>query len=447
MRFTTLPGFRDFYPDLCSRKVHIFDTWRKSAQSFNFLEYDAPILEPLDLYIEKSGSEITGQLFNFQDRGDRSVALRPELTPSLARMIGAKANSLKRPIKWFNIGENFRYERPQKGRLRSFYQFNADIFGESGPSADAELISLLGNTLQAFGLKDSDFTIRLSDRDIWLLILSSEGIHGADATIVLGIIDKMERSDRSQSIKLLSDVLNQGAEDFMLMIENIMKIRDFASLREMLLNLKLDTARAEQAKLRINQWDNLLSLLSNTCVTNSLQIDLSIVRGLAYYTGFVFEAFESGGKGRALAGGGRYDSLVQKLGGPEIPATGFAMGDVTLSNLLDDRDLLGDVYVKSPDFIAIIGASEISNEALKDTTMLRSLGYSVEYPLKLNSVSKQLKEANRVGATIALIYGTENQTSKNVIVRDLKNKVEHEFDRKLLSELPKDWLANGITAK
>ena len=447
MQFSTLPGFRDFYPDLCVRKIHIFNTWRNTAQSFNFLEYDAPILEPLDLYIEKSGSEIIGQLFNFQDRGDRAVALRPELTPSLARMIGAKANSLKRPIKWFNIGENFRYERPQKGRLRSFYQFNADIFGEPGPGADAEVISLLGNTLQAFGLKEGDFTIRLSDRDIWLLILAAEGIYEADATSVLGIIDKMDRTDRSQSIEQLSDVIDKRADDFMAMIENIMKIRDFASLCELLLNLKLDPERTEEAKLRINQWDNLLSTLNSTYVANSIQIDLSIVRGLAYYTGFVFEAFESGGAGRALAGGGRYDSLVQKLGGPELPATGFAMGDVTLSNLLEDHSLLSEICIKSPEFIVIIGASGACKEALEDASKLRSLGYNVEYPLKFNSLSKQLKEANRIGAKIALIYQTCDQSSKNVIVRDLKNKAEHIFPRDLLIKKSQDWLSNGITAK
>lgn len=447
MQFTSLPGFRDFYPELCTLKLHIFDTWRKSAQSFNFLEYDAPILEPLDLYIEKSGSEIIGQLFNFQDRGDRAVALRPELTPSLARMIGAKANSLKRPIKWFNIGENFRYERPQKGRLRSFYQLNADIFGESGPAADAELISLLAYTLKAFGLRDSDFTIRLSDRDIWLLILASEGIYDVDAISVLGIIDKMERTDRSHSIEQLSKVLNKEAEYLMTIIDNTMKIRDFASLSELLLNLTLDPKRTEEAKLRINHWNDLLSIISSSCAVNSLQIDLSIVRGLAYYTGFVFEAFESGDQGRALAGGGRYDSLVEKLGGQEIPATGFAMGDVTLSNLLDSRKLLNDICVKSPEFIIIIGTSDACKVALKDTTKLRNLGYSVEYPLKLSSISKQLKEANRVGAKIALIYETDDLSSNNIIVRDLKNKVENVFPRERLSELSKCWLNNGINTK
>ena len=185
MQFESLPGFRDFYPETCAHRNYIFDHWRKVAQAFNFLEYDAPVLEPLELYIEKSGEEIVGQLFNFEDRGGRTVALRPEMTPSLARLVGAKGNSLKRPIKWFNIGENYRYERPQKGRLRAFYQFNADIFGESGPAADAELISMLTQLLQSLGLNSSDFKLRLSDRDLWLLILAAEGLDESSSALSL----------------------------------------------------------------------------------------------------------------------------------------------------------------------------------------------------------------------------------------------------------------------
>jgi len=160
MQFESLPGFREFYPEACARRNHIFGRWRKAAHAFGFQEYDAPVLEPLELYIEKSGEEIVGQLFNFEDRGGRAVALRPEMTPSLARLVAAKANSLKRPVKWFNIGEHYRYERPQKGRLRAFFQFNADIFGEPGPGADAELILLLVQTLKSFGLGSSDFKLR-----------------------------------------------------------------------------------------------------------------------------------------------------------------------------------------------------------------------------------------------------------------------------------------------
>ncbi|MGB0184047.1 MAG: ATP phosphoribosyltransferase regulatory subunit [Opitutales bacterium] len=211
MSFETLPGFRAFYPESSARRAYIFENWRAAAQSFNFQEYDAPVLEPLELYIEKSGEEIVGQLFHFEDRGGRAVALRPEMTPSLARLVGAKANSLKRPIKWFNIGEHYRYERPQKGRLRAFYQFNADILGESGASADAELIALLVQSLKAFGLGVEDFKLRLSDRDLWLFLLAAEGLDAAGSAQVLGIIDKLERNSREKTLEQLATVLGESA--------------------------------------------------------------------------------------------------------------------------------------------------------------------------------------------------------------------------------------------
>ncbi|MDR3227955.1 MAG: ATP phosphoribosyltransferase regulatory subunit, partial [Puniceicoccales bacterium] len=164
--FTTLPGFREFYPRERAIQKHIFDIWRKTAGAFNFQEWDAPVLEPLELFTEKSGEEIVRQLFNFEDKGGRQVTLRPEMTPSLARMVGARANALRRPIKWFAIGENFRYEKQQKGRLRAFYQYNADLLGEAGPTADAEIIALCVESLRAFGLTAADFRVRLSDRTL-----------------------------------------------------------------------------------------------------------------------------------------------------------------------------------------------------------------------------------------------------------------------------------------
>ena len=230
MQFETLTGFREFYPEACALRNSIFAVWRKTAESYSFLEYDAPVLEPLGLYIEKSGQEIVSQLFNFEDRGGRAVALRPEMTPSLARLVGDKANSLKRPIKWFNIGEHYRYERPQKGRLRAFYQFNVDIFGEAGPSADAELISLLVQTLQGFGLNDSDFKVRLSDRDLWLLMLASEGLDEFGSAAILGVIDKMERTPREKTIEQMSTFLGDHAEVFLEQIEKVVQIREFGEL-------------------------------------------------------------------------------------------------------------------------------------------------------------------------------------------------------------------------
>ena len=300
MQFETLPGFREFYPQACARRNAIFAEWRAVARAFNFLEYDALVLEPLELYIEKSGEEIVGQLFNFEDRGGRAVALRPELTPSLARLVAAKANSLKRPVKWFNIGEQYRYERPQKGRLRAFYQFNVDIFGEPGPRADAELIALLAQALQRFGLTAADFKIRLSDRDLWLLLLAAEGLDATTSMAVLGVIDKMERMQRDKVLENLVPLMGDAAEALLQRVEQAVSIRDFDALRSYILDLPLEGVLADQARARLADWELLLTCLEHAGARDFIQIDLGIVRGLAYYTGFVFEAFEASGAGRAL---------------------------------------------------------------------------------------------------------------------------------------------------
>lgn len=443
MQFETLPGFREFYPEACARRNHIFGRWRQTARAFNFLEYDAPVLEPLELYIEKSGAEIVGQLFNFEDRGGRAVAMRPEMTPSLARLVGAKANSLKRPIKWFNIGEHYRYERPQKGRLRAFYQFNVDIFGELGPSADAELIALLVQALKSFGLTSSDFKVRLSDRDLWLLMLRAEGLEEDRCSQVLGVIDKLERTDREKTVEKLSIIVGEEAEDLLSRIEEVISIREFDELKSYVANLPLEGDLLIQANKRIGEWGQLLRLLSAAGASEFIQIDLGIVRGLAYYTGFVFEAFEASGAGRALAGGGRYNSLVKKLGGTDMPAVGFAMGDVTLEDLLNSKSLMPD-YVQSPQFIAVIGGDLERDAALADAAQLRALGYQVEYPLKTQGFGKQFKSANLSGARFALIYGSEELEKDVVKVRDLASGKEAEIPRERIASQASALLESGL---
>ncbi|MGJ8649920.1 MAG: histidine--tRNA ligase [Opitutaceae bacterium] len=444
MQFETLPGFREFYPDACARRNHIFGQWRKVARSFNFLEYDAPVLEPLELYIEKSGEEIVGQLFNFEDRGGRAVALRPEMTPSLARLVGAKANGLKRPIKWFNIGEHYRYERPQKGRLRAFYQYNVDIFGEAGPGADAELIALLVQALQAFGLGSDDFKVRLSDRDLWLHMLAAEGLDEAASATVLGIIDKLERMDRSKAIERLAPVIGDEAEAFLGRIEEVIAIRDFDTLTTYMQNLAPEGDIADQIRTRLGEWEQLMNRLHAAGAGEFIQIDLGIVRGLAYYTGFVFEAFEASGEGRALAGGGRYDALVKKLGGPDMPAVGFAMGDVTLADLLEAKGLT-PTYVQSPDFIAIIGGPEARDAAMGDAALIRRMGYTIDYPLKDQGFGKQFKEANQKGARFALIYGSEEIEQGVVKVRDFSSGVEQMLPRDGLEASIPDLMQSGLS--
>lgn len=428
MQFETLPGFREFYPEACASRERIFAVWREAARAFHFSEYDTPVLEPLELYIEKSGEEIVGQLFNFEDRGGRQVALRPEMTPSLARLIGAKANSLKRPIKWFNIGEHYRYERPQKGRLRAFYQFNADIFGEVGPAADAELIGLLAHSLQAFGLSEKDFRIRLSDRDLWLLLLASEGLDEAASAQVLGVIDKMERMPREKVLLALESVFGGESAAFLERVETAVAIRDFDALSRFIRDLPLEGDRLEAAHARLDDWEALLGDLEASGYAAFIQIDLGIVRGLAYYTGFVFEAFEASGEGRALAGGGRYDALVHKLGGPDMPAVGFAMGDVTLADLLRSKGLY-PAGSEAPDCVVILGGDAGRRASLADAAQLRAAGFRVEYPLKPQGFGKQFKAAGQSGARLALIYGSEEMERGVVKLRDLSSGEERECAR------------------
>lgn len=423
--FQSLPGFRDFYPEDCSIRNHIFKIWRQSARLFGFQEYDAPILEPLELLTTKSGEEIVTQLFNFVDRGGRAITLRPEMTPSLARLVGAKANSMPKPIKWFNISENFRYERPQKGRLRSFYQFNCDIFGESSPAADAESICLLIQSLTAFGLHSEDFCIRLSDRNLWVYFLHKWGIEGEENTHkVLSIIDKIEREKPEKMLELLNPFFHHQTSAFFEQAKGLAKLDSLEALQ----NFFQKECTSLNLEKRLEEWKHLVENLTALNIMPFIKIDLSIVRGLAYYTGFVFEAFQLIGQGRSIAGGGRYDNLVKKLGGPDLPAVGWAIGDVTLRDFLELKNLLPK-YVDAPDYYIIAGNHECKLVALDDVNKMRKEGYRVEYPLKDTAFGKQIKQASDIGAKFALIYGEDEVKSNSLIIKDLTQRQEIKISR------------------
>ncbi len=317
-----LPGFRDFYPeplptsDLWSSDVrhHIFRAWRTVSSRYGFREYDGPPVEPLELFTTKSGSEIVGQLYNFRDKGDREVALRPEMTPTLARMAAAHERNYKKPMKWFAIPQLFRYERQQKGRLREHFQFNADIIGEASPEADAELIALLIDSLRGLGLTAGDFWIRLSSREAWQHFYAR--MHGEPSREYefYQLVDKLERESPEHTD---------------------------AKLRAMGLSLDQIDAFIESRQ----PTDGLQRILDNLAargLADFVSLDYRVIRGLAYYTGTVFEAFDRKGEFRAIAGGGRYDNLIKLLSGgrSDMPAIGFGMGDVVLTELLKERGLL-----------------------------------------------------------------------------------------------------------
>jgi len=434
--FQTLPGFRECYPEDLALRSHLFRRWRQAAGVFGFAEYDAPVLEPLDLYRAKSGSEIEAQLFSFTDKGGREVALRPEMTPTVCRLVGARANTLRRPIKWFSIGEFFRYERMQKGRGRCFHQFNADIFGEAGPEAEIELIALLVQCFAAFGLTADDFYIRLSDRNLWFYYLEALGLDEPRARTVLTVVDRYEKNGDA-AFTAYTDAFGPLPEDLKARILAFLGVKSLPALEAMLAPLG-----AEKLAARLAEWRQVLTALDAMGWGSFVTVDLGVVRGLAYYTGFVFEAFDRRGNLRALAGGGRYDNLVKKLGGPDLPAVGFAIGDMTFSLLLEQRGLLPPL-VSAPDVYCVIGGAVERLMAFREIHALRAAGVRVEYPLRDLAFGKQFKAAAESGARLALILGGDELARGVVKVRNLGQRSEVEVPRDAVVAHVRDFLAGN----
>ncbi len=433
-QFQSLPGFREFYPDALARRNHIFRLWRQTATAFGFQEYDAPVLESLELYKTKSGDEIEGQLFNFTDKGGREVALRPEMTPTVCRMVGAKANALKRPIKWYSIAEFYRYERMQKGRGRCFFQLNADIFGEAGIEAETELISLLVQCLAGFGLTADDFYVRLSDRNLWFFYLETLGLDDARIRAVLGAVDRFEKHG-DDAFKVYTEQFGELPADLKAKVLAFLAIKSLPELESV-----LSDAGSDKLAARLVEWRRLLANLDAMGLKDFIQVDLGVVRGLAYYTGFVFEAFDRKGELRALAGGGRYDNLVGKLGYADLPAVGFGMGDMTFALLLEQRGLMPDL-AQGTDVYVVIGGEAERRAAFGDIGALRAAGFRVEYPLKDLAFGKQFKAAAESGAKLALIYGGDELARGVVKIRDLGDRSEHEVPADQVAAMVRDYFA------
>jgi histidyl-tRNA synthetase len=412
MQTQALPGFRDFYPDDLALRDHIFQTWRTVATRYGFEEYDGPPLEPLELYTKKSGDEIVGQLYNFVDKGDRNVALRPEMTPTLARMVAARAKGLRKPIRWFSIPQLFRYERQQRGRLREHFQLNCDLIGEPGPLADAEIIALAIDVMRAFGLGPNDVRVRLSDRRVLTAILQQRGVPERAMGKAFDFIDKMERL-RTEQINEFSSRAEAFAPATVADLQEVAQIRGWDRL-----NAELARSRdAEKAGEPLRQTCAALDAMG---LGSFVEVDLTIVRGLAYYTGIVFELFDAGKTLRAICGGGRYDSLLQELGGVELPALGFGMGDVVLSELLKEKATLPALGMSVDVFLAFITQDDIPH-LLALAHQLRDAGLRVEYPLGPQSVGKQMKLADARGARLAVVLGPDERARGELVLRDLRS--------------------------
>jgi len=387
-----LPGFRDFYPEQFAERAHIMGVWRDVARRFAFVEYDGPPLEPLELYTKKSGEEIVGQLYNFTDKGGREISLRPEMTPTLARMAAAKANSLRKPIRWFSMPQLFRYERQQRGRLREHFQLNVDLIGEADITADAELLAVAIEVMAGCGLTSADVRARVSDRRMLRAILVSLGATEDQIPGIFGVVDKIERQPRDISREKLAAL---GLADSA--IETLLSLMGDVTLDE----IERTFAESPDVTAIAREFRRYFDCLDGLGVLDWVTIDLKIVRGLAYYTGIVFELFDAKGELRAICGGGRYDTLLHSLGGVDLPALGFGMGDVVLAELLRDRGLM-PTKAEGPQVWVASETSNRERDVRRAATALRRGGVSVEYSLRHQQVMKQVKAAKSAGAAWVL---------------------------------------------
>jgi histidyl-tRNA synthetase len=414
MQGQALPGFRDFYPAEAALRNQIFGVWRTVAARYGFEEYDGPPLEPLELYTEKSGEEIVGQLYEFADKGGRRVTLRPEMTPSLARMVAARASALKKPIRWFSLPQLFRYERQQRGRLREHFQLNMDLIGEAGPLADAEIAAAAVDIVRALGFGPDAVRLRISDRRVLGGLVRHAGVPEACVPLAFAAIDKIER-DPSEVLaeRMMKGGVPAAAADRVLAIG---RLRGRPAL---------DGALAD-----VPQGDELaeglfacMDAMAHMGLGDFVDLDLSIVRGLAYYTGPVFELFDAGRSLRAVCGGGRYDGLLKALGGVDLPAVGFGMGDVVLGELIRGGRGSGVEPPAVDVFLVAVGSEDVPY-VLALAHRLRDVGRRVEYALKPQGLGKQLKLAAARNAPRALIVGPDERARGVAVLRDLKNGSE-----------------------
>src|SRR5262245_18861829 len=414
--FAALPGFRDFYPAEFAIRAHITNAWRETARRYGYQEYDGPPLEPLELYIEKSGEEIVRQLYNFEDKGGRQVALRPEMTPTFARMVGARAGGMRKPIRWFSIPQLFRYERTQRGRLREHFQWNVDLVGETDPAADAEVLAVALDGLRSLGLTATDIVARVNDRRLLEALLRTIGLTEAQLLPAYSIIDKLGRETRGETRGRMGKELNLEETQ----IERVFAIFDAPSLSA--LASQGDSPAVQEAVQRLERY---LGVLGAMGFADYVQFDPTIVRGLAYYTGIVFEIFDRQGELRAICGGGRYDTLLRTVSNTDLPALGFGMGDVVLAELLKDRGLLPPSAGRLDYYVVAVSETEQSLQRAV-AQALRAHGRSVSYSFGSGGVGKQFKDADARGAARVIVLGPEEAKNGVAIIREMASGTQQQ---------------------
>ena len=411
MKIPPVKGTRDFYPPEMARHNWIIDGWKKASRRSGFEEYDGPIFEHLSMYQLKSGQEIVEQLFSLQDRGGRDLAIRPEITPTLARMVNQKINALPRPIKWFAVPRLCRAERPQRGRLREFFQWNIDIIGEDSGQADAEIVFTTLDYLRMVGLTTKDIQAKISSRRLLAAVLTSIGIPAERHDGLYAVLDKKPKLPAATFDALLAEQVPDAAQ-----AGKIRALMAFHSIDQIAGIAEPNEALAKA----VDELRTVLDILDAMGMGGYCVFDPSIVRGLAYYTGVVFEVHDIAGELRAICGGGRYDNLLRDFGGPPISATGMGMGDCVLEILLEERGLLDkQVPGRELEYFVALADPQAIRSVYEITAQIRSRGHSAGFSYRQGGLSKQLKEAAGQNAKTCVIVGQEYRDKRQVVLKDM----------------------------
>ena len=401
-------GTRDFYPPDMRLRNWLFDHWRRVALQYGFSEYDAPVLESEALYTRKAGEEVVEQLYNFVDKGERAVALRPEMTPSLARMVLNKKGALPLPLKWFSLPQCWRYERMTRGRRREHFQWNMDVWGVAEETAEAELLAATVTFFRNVGLTAEDVGIKVNSRLVIGEVLTELGVPKEKFAATCVLVDKLE--------KVPIDAIQSDLEELGLdrsVVERLLEVLTNKSIEGL-----RDTLGEDSTAVR--QLSKVIQLCHDYGIEDWILFDASVVRGLAYYTGIVFEAFDRKGQLRAIAGGGRYDKLLETFGGDSVPAAGFGFGDAVIVELLKERGLLPSFDASGVETVVFALGDELYPAAIQAATALRRAGQSVDVVLEPSKKPKWVfKHADRLGAQYCLIVGPDEYANGEVSIKDL----------------------------
>ena len=409
MKIPPVKGTRDFYPPVMAVRNALTDGWKAASVRNGFEEYDGPIFEMLKMYQVKSGDEIVEQLFSLRDRGGRDLAIRPEITPTLARMVNQQINALPRPVKWFSVPRLCRAERPQKGRLREFFQWNIDIIGIESVLADAEIIFCAVDYLKGVGLTAQDIVVRISSRRMLAEVLKAIGIAEDQLDPLYALLDKIQKLPPEAFEEKLAELVPDASQRDR--IRALMKAQSIEEVAQV-------TALTDTAQAAVTELNSLFNMLATMGIADFCTFDISIVRGLAYYTGVVFEIYDREQSLRAIGGGGRYDNLLKQFGGPQVTATGLGMGDCVLGILLEEKGLMKDLSTRNLDFFVACADAQYQSKAIEITAILRTAGRVTNYSYKTGALGKQFKQASEQNAAKTIIIGSEVESGQ-LAVKDM----------------------------